>query len=869
MQWVMVNLILINNNNICIKLYIYIYIGDFIDYLKYPENDDFNNVDENDSSMMKDFYIKIRPKLLDMFNLSYDISISNGTKGRIVVWVIGNLNHKYSSLLLNELPLDISNLCHWKHKFIPAIIRVGIHDDNDDLMNLNIKQFLHVLSFQYFKLHQFNVKDDINELKESLKDQSLNLNEIDKPMDKSDELKFTIKGNPYDIFILVKDINDLYHLLDKIFSLHKHEINYLKTNRSFMIGSGGNLYLVDNKLITSYSPWRRLDWLTMAQTSFMPRLWIMNKKSNLDEFIHLLDYRYWRGRFTHLFENDFDENELNRMIISYPDSKAIDIYLNNDNAQFKRRRRERNWNKIMNDEFDLLLSSFDYQHSQESFASTEGFDEEMFKPYDLNLNERNIYRITVNDLDTLKDLIKYFQRENKYKESLDIIEKEAVKVDTHHEIYKLKGIALLKLEKKEEAKNYLLNYRKAILKKLEDDILLGKHISRYKKAQIYSEYAGVSFIDESYEESQEYSMKALLEFKSIQNAYKTLIWSAIKTGISSNDQEDLIFSFFINELRDIEKAEEYYKLVISKFPNNAFFLFGYAMYLYIKGVYNESYSYFEKALDIDPNNPKFLESFATFLFQTKQFENMDKISSMYRKALQIDSSNVVTKSNMAAFLLYHGEDEEGMMLLEEVLYSLDLFKKNPNIYLESWFYSLCYSKDQNKRFESMKQLKFAIRKGMRTPLWDLSIHSKHFPIQSERGWIEKLAKVIQSELNISVLSKWERWDKTPSNDLMKKSISLIMDQKETKSSDNNNNEKMVEKVKNSFSLHFSRKKNNNSPKLNSEDDKVMGEKRTFSNVVEDDKDDMFKRFKSIDTKELMEKERQKSSIKGVFTRKKT
>jgi hypothetical protein len=64
--------------------------------------------------------------------------------------------------------------------------------------------------------------------------------------------------------------------------------------------------MIENVFVSSVSDWRRVDWLILAQYQFFPRLWIMNETDSplIKELINLLDYRYWKGRFQRLNQNE-------------------------------------------------------------------------------------------------------------------------------------------------------------------------------------------------------------------------------------------------------------------------------------------------------------------------------------------------------------------------------------------------------------------------------------------------------------------------------------------------------------------------------------------------------------------------------------
>jgi len=68
------------------------------------------------------------------------------------VWFVGDLDDEWSAFLLNELPLDLANYCHWKQKYLPVVVRVGIGSQ------AATNTFLRALSSQYFDMPAFDVK---------------------------------------------------------------------------------------------------------------------------------------------------------------------------------------------------------------------------------------------------------------------------------------------------------------------------------------------------------------------------------------------------------------------------------------------------------------------------------------------------------------------------------------------------------------------------------------------------------------------------------------------------------------------------------------------------------------------------------------
>jgi len=49
-----------------------------------------------------------------------------GSRGRLVVWVVAHISDDAGGMLLENLPIDITNLIHWKLGLKPVIFRCAI-----------------------------------------------------------------------------------------------------------------------------------------------------------------------------------------------------------------------------------------------------------------------------------------------------------------------------------------------------------------------------------------------------------------------------------------------------------------------------------------------------------------------------------------------------------------------------------------------------------------------------------------------------------------------------------------------------------------------------------------------------------------------
>lgn len=89
-----------------------------------------------------------------------------------------------------------------------------------------------------------------------------------------------------------------------------------------------------------------------------------------------------------------------------------------------------------------------------------------------------------------------------------------------------------------------------------------------------------------------------------------------------------------------------------------------------RGLWSEALFRFEKALELDPGNPKVLNNVAVALEAAGRY---DEALEAYRKALEVSAGNRELQSNYARFLDFYesfrvveeGEGEEGLEALQE------------------------------------------------------------------------------------------------------------------------------------------------------------------------------------------------------------
>jgi hypothetical protein len=150
--------------------------------------------------------------------------------------------------------------------------------------------------------------------------------------------------------------------------------------------------------------------------------------------------------------------------------------------------------------------------------------------------------------------------------------------DIPADFIKLEGLIKLKLGQPTEGRSLLRKYRETILKQLEDNMLLDR-VADSEQARVWSEAAASALVDGDFLAAREHALKAIQLDHISTSACKTLVWASVKTGVSSLEQEDIIFSFFMNHVRDDDRAQEYYTLCTKNNPTNPYYHYAYARYL--------------------------------------------------------------------------------------------------------------------------------------------------------------------------------------------------------------------------------------------------------------------------------------------------
>ena len=140
-----------------------------------------------------------------------------------------------------------------------------------------------------------------------------------------------------------------------------------------------------------------------------------------------------------------------------------------------------------------------------------------------------------------------------------------------------------------------------------------------------------------------------------------------------------------------------------------------------------------------PNSAELTGNYA--LFQKNIRKDYDKAEELYKKSLELDPQNAHNPGNYAQMLLARGNKKQGEKYLEKA------FSLTPSevLLVELWFYR--YAHFANRYEQADKEIIKLLKKGVRSPGWDLSPNIERAKIDGHPAVdrLEKLAKIITGD----------------------------------------------------------------------------------------------------------------------------
>ena len=218
------------------------------------------------------------------------------------------------------------------------------------------------------------------------------------------------------------------------------------------------------------------------------------------------------------------------------------------------------------------------------------------------------------------------------------------------------------------------------------------------------------------------------------------------------------YAAFLKEIRkDYDRAQDLYNRAIKANPLDANHLGNYANLLTdIRQEHDRAQDLYERAIKADPHNVDHLSNYATFLTDIRK--DYERAQGLYERAIKADPNIANNLGNYARLLFGLGRKTEGLKMLGQALAILrpDSAK---DVQAELWFYAFAQS-PANERANALHRLKqLIVSDGARSPGWDLSmvVDQASKDGHPDAAWLPKLAAVISTGADLSVLDGWDTW----------------------------------------------------------------------------------------------------------------
>ncbi|KAA0258386.1 DUF3808 domain-containing protein [Deferribacter autotrophicus] len=248
----------------------------------------------------------------------------------------------------------------------------------------------------------------------------------------------------------------------------------------------------------------------------------------------------------------------------------------------------------------------------------ERYDEALSVFKSLENSKDNLIKITA-----LKQIAAIYFDKKDYKKSLEYFKKVLEIKKDDLQAYYFAGFLSEALNKDDDAIDF---YKKAL--EIDSDYVQPKkrlsviYTKRkdYDKAQKILDSIKVEDRDVDY-----YRLKAVIYYE--QGKYKDAIGVLQKGLAAGYDDEDLLFDLVINyeKMKDYKNAEKYLRKILEYNPKNATAL-NFLGYMFAEHGINldEAYDLIKKALEIEPDNPAYIDSMGWVLYQMKRYEEAYK-----------------------------------------------------------------------------------------------------------------------------------------------------------------------------------------------------------------------------------------------------
>lgn len=223
-------------------------VGDSIDFIELPRAE----LEPGASAeAIKRALIAARPKVTGALLDAFERRKREGTHGRLVIWVIADLDDPLGRAALVELPLDLANLMFWKTGNVPGVIR-GCFGGGGGARG----QTLADIAPQYFKMADFS---------------GPYYGRVEPG---------GIYANEFDSVLAAGDPDAIRRVVEHLVPLHISERNAARS-RGAQLPSAGGVFVIEEAMAGSLA-WRKIDWLAVSMYPYFARLWDADATDILD-----------------------------------------------------------------------------------------------------------------------------------------------------------------------------------------------------------------------------------------------------------------------------------------------------------------------------------------------------------------------------------------------------------------------------------------------------------------------------------------------------------------------------------------------------------------------------------------------------------
>lgn len=222
------------------------------------------------------------------------------------------------------------------------------------------------------------------------------------------------------------------------------------------------------------------------------------------------------------------------------------------------------------------------------------------------------------------------------------------------------------------------------------------------------------------------------------------------------DNSPLMFNYavFLSGVRkQHDPAEKFFERAVATRPDDASILAGYAGFLVrVRQNHDQAGALYRRAVAAAPDNSAVLGDYARFLWEARG--DREHAEELYRRALAAGPGDPSLRLAYASFLLFHGEADKGLGLLEgmiPVLWGETL--------LQARFFQYAYGRFEMERAEALKRIHELFGENIRSISFDPFVHVQHLAESGhpEPELLDVLARVIAVREDVEVLDRFPAW----------------------------------------------------------------------------------------------------------------